>query len=102
MYKTGPGRGTVRLYLKNQRSLQMELPGDLIGGQYHSQRRSRDLAVADQLRHHPIDLVHRDREPDPRVSSRRTVDRGVDTDQPAGAVQQRAARVAGVDGRVRL
>ena len=59
-----------------------------------------DLAVADDFGHYAVDLVHGDGEADPRVGPGRTVDCRVDADQAAGTVQQRAARVAGVDSRI--
>ena len=50
----------------------------------------------------PADGVDRDREADAAVGARLARDLGVDPDHLAGGVEQRAARVAGVDRRVGL
>src|SRR6516162_5449093 len=57
----------------------------------------RCFAVRDQLRHEPVDLVHGNGEADTSRRAGRTDDRRVDADEPAGAVEQRAARVSRVD-----
>ena len=61
-----------------------------------------DRAAGDDLFEHTARDRHRDREPDAERAARARVDRGVDADQMAGAVDQRAARVAGVDRGVGL
>src|SRR5262249_47498713 len=86
----------------DQNTFEAELLRELIVCHLNAETRPRYLAVADELRHHAVDLIHRDGEADPGVGPGRAEDRRVDTDQPAGAVQQRTARVARVDGRVRL
>ena len=76
----------------------------------HGTGRSRDAQARfvnhatelDQLRDDAIDGIHGNGKPDPRVGSGRAVDGRVDSDQSTGAVEQRAARVARVNRRVRL
>src|SRR5690606_20213702 len=63
---------------------------------------SRDASVADELRDDAADRVDGDREADARARARGAVDGGVHADEPPRAVEERPARVAGVDGRVRL
>src|SRR2546425_1256189 len=56
----------------------------------------------DELRHEPRDRVDRNREADPGRRPARAEDRGADADEPAAGVEQRAARVSGIDGGVGL
>ena len=60
------------------------------------------VAVLEQLRDDLADHVARNREADADVAARAGQDRGVDTEQLAVDVDERAARVAGIDRRVRL
>jgi len=56
----------------------------------------------DDLLHDVLREVRRDRETDADVSAARRIDRRVDADHATACVEQRAARVALVDGRVDL
>src|SRR5438094_472227 len=56
----------------------------------------------DELRHEPRDRVDRNREADAGRRPARAEDRGADADEPAAGVEQRAARVSGIDGGVGL
>src|SRR5262249_58363982 len=67
-----------------------------------AQARALDAAVGQELRHDAVDRVHRDGEADAGAGAGRAVDRGVHAHEPAAAVEERAAGVAGVDGGVRL
>jgi hypothetical protein len=67
---------------------------ELIGGWLYAEPRPGDLAVADELRDDVVDLVYRDGKTDSRESTGRAVDGRVDSDKPAGAVQERPTRVA--------
>src|SRR5690606_31038075 len=69
---------------------------------FYAQAGRRVTARRDELRDDAIDRVDRYREADTRVRTRRAVDGGVDADQPTGAVEQRSARIAWIDRRVRL
>lgn len=73
----------------------------VVGGQLESEHRVDHLAMADDLGDRTIDLVHRDRETDASGSAGRAVNRRVDSDQATGAVQQRPARITGIDRRKR-
>src|SRR5207237_5426648 len=64
--------------------------------------RSGHPAVADELSDDPVDHVDRDGETYPGVGARGRKDRGVDADQPSGRIEQGAARIPRVDGRVGL
>ena len=68
----------------------------------HAEPRPHIAPARDQLRHHPVDGVHRHREADTRIGAGGAVDGGVDADQAAGRVEQGAARVAGVDRGIGL
>src|SRR5690606_12705867 len=46
--------------------------------------------------------VRRNREPDPHRASGARIDRSVDTDQASAHVDQRTARISGIDGRIGL
>src|SRR5690606_15400704 len=59
-------------------------------------------AVLDELRGDSPGKIDRDREAVPREEARRARDRGVDPDDVALEVDERPARVAGVDRRVGL
>jgi hypothetical protein len=61
-----------------------------------------DLAVREELRHDLLDRVDRDGEADSNVATRIALDLRIDSDDPAVGIQERAARVSVVDGRVRL
>src|SRR6266851_1687628 len=63
------------------------------------------MAVApglDQLRYHALDHVDRDRESDALVAAGLRQDRRVHANDLASRIEERSARVAGVDGRVGL
>src|SRR5262245_41262837 len=68
---------------------------DADAGRWHA-------TVADQLRHDPVHHVDRDRKADPGIRARRRKDCRVDTDQPSRGIEQRPARVAGIDRGVGL
>ena len=74
--------------------------GALAGGE--AEVRAVDVAVLDQLRDDVADAVDRDGEADAGVAAAGGGDLRVDADHAAGGVEQRAARVAGVDGGVGL
>src|SRR5262249_40142435 len=59
-------------------------------------------AGLDDLLHDLLGARRRYRETDPQRSARARIDRGVDADQIPGGVDERAARVAGIDRGVRL
>src|SRR6516225_9627952 len=61
-----------------------------------------DLAAADQLLHHLARHVDRHGKTDPDIPAGWGHDRGVDADYSALEVDQRAARIARIDGRVGL
>src|SRR5262249_13785508 len=56
----------------------------------------------DQLSHHGLHHVRRDREADADVAARAREDRRVDTDELAVQIDERATGVAGVDRRIGL
>src|SRR5690606_14977566 len=60
------------------------------------------LAKGNELRHDAIDGVDRDGKTDAGVGAGGAVNGGVDPDEPAGAVEERPAAVARIDGRVGL
>ncbi len=81
-----------------------ERPGE-IGGQVldrHPDLAAPDLAVADQLVHHVARHIDRHGKADADIAALRRQDRGVDADQPAAQIDQRAARIAGIDRGVGL
>ena len=61
-----------------------------------------DMAVLDEAVHDVAGEVGRDGEADALVAAGAAEDGGVDADEPALDIHQRAAGVAGVDGRVGL
>src|SRR6185369_37055 len=61
-----------------------------------------DAAAHAQLLRHAGRLVDRNRERDPHVAARTAVDLRIDADDFAAHVDERAARVAGIDGDVGL
>src|SRR5262249_11353181 len=65
---------------------------ELIGGDLHTHERPAHLLAAssDQLRDRFIDLIDRDGEADARAGLGRAVDRRVDADKPACAVDERS------------
>src|SRR5207245_6901736 len=67
-----------------------------------AQVRIDDVAAGEDVRHHPLRGVDRDGEPDADVPSRRGEDRGVDADDPTFGDQQRAARVAWIEGATEI
>jgi hypothetical protein len=64
--------------------------------------RHRNTTVADELSRDAIDDVDRDCKADARRCAGPRDDRTVHTDQPTGAVEQRAAGIAGIDRRIGL
>src|SRR5688572_29820836 len=78
-----------------------KLAAHVVSG-FDGERRPNVLAVSDDPRHDAIDRVHGDGEPDAGVRARRAVDHGVDTDEATRTVDQRAARVAGIDRGIGL
>ena len=101
----GVGRGRIRLHAHDQqtrhaKSIRNFPPMSVVENQ--AKVRTDDFAVYDQFRHDSIDRVDRNGESDPGVRSRRAVDGGVHANQSAGAIQQRAAGIAGIDGGVDL
>src|SRR5207237_918641 len=76
--------------------------GDVRRNGLHADPEEGVLRVAglDQLRGDGLDGVDRNREADPDVPTRLALDLRGDADHPALRVEQRAARVALVDGRV--
>ena len=67
-----------------------------------AERAAAHLAELDQLLHHVLDHVRGNGEANAHVAAGLRQDRGVDADQLAAQVDQRAARVARVDGRIGL
>src|SRR5207237_10778311 len=63
---------------------------------------TRHLAVLDDLLQHVAGDRHRDREGDAERAARLRVDRAVDPDEVAGGIDERAARVPGIDRGVGL
>ena len=61
-----------------------------------------DLAVTNQARHDAVDFIDGDRKADAGRRARRAVDGGVDADQAAGGIQQRATGITGVDRGIGL
>src|ERR1019366_6299678 len=61
-----------------------------------------DVTILSQLIVHVLDDVTRNSEADTLAAARLREDQGIDTDHPAGIVDQRSAAVARVDGRVGL
>src|SRR5215204_5470418 len=61
-----------------------------------------NAAMLNDLLHDSARHVDRHRKTDPDIAARRRKDSGVDADQLTRRVHERAARVAGVDGRVSL
>ena len=70
--------------------------------QIDAQERAGDLALLDQLPGDDHDHVDRNREADPFVPARTAGDGRIDADDLAAHVDQRAAAVARIDGRVGL
>ena len=70
--------------------------------QADAQARAFNFARPNQLRHGPLDRIHRDGEANPHGNTRRTFDRRRHTDQTAGTVQQGTAGVARIDRRIGL
>src|SRR3982074_2934177 len=58
--------------------------------------------IADELGHGAIDDVDRDGKADPGIRPRRREDRRVHADEPPGRIEQRTARIAGIDRGVGL
>ena len=83
-------------------ALDAPAPGEAVRQWIDAQHGPPDTTVLDKIGHDPVDRVDRNREADTGRSTARTVDQGVDTDQPARAVEQRSTRIAGVDGSVSL
>jgi hypothetical protein len=69
---------------------------------HHAEPAARDVALVLQLRDDLVREVDRDREADADVAAAAAEDRGVDADDLALRVEQRAARVARIDGGVGL
>ena len=67
---------------------------DLVGQDVDAEAGPRDLAVLEQLRNDRVDVSTGTAKPMPAFAPDRRVDRGVDADQAARAVEQRTAGVA--------
>ncbi len=67
-----------------------------------AQRRTDVLAGLYELRHHAHNGIDRHRKAYAGRGARRTVDGGIDSDQPPSRIEQRATGIAGVDGGVGL
>src|SRR5690606_2340503 len=67
-----------------------------------AQRRTDVLAGLYELRHHAHAGLDRHRKADAGRGARRTVDGGIDADQPPSRIEQRATGIAGVDSGVGL
>ncbi len=67
-----------------------------------AQCRTDVLAGLYELRHHAHDGIDRHRKAYAGRGARRTVDGGIDSDQPPSRIEQRATGIAGVDGGVGL
>ncbi|GCT01002.1 hypothetical protein HmCms170_01461 [Escherichia coli] len=67
-----------------------------------AQCRTDVLAGLYELRHHAHDGIDRHRKADAGRGARRTVDGGIDADQPPSRIEQRATGIAGVDSGVGL
>ena len=74
----------------------------LVGEEFHTEDRAGHFAAEDKLSDDAVDFVHRNGEADAGGAAGGAVDGGVHADEPAGAVQQRAAGIAGVDRGVGL
>src|SRR5438034_1176071 len=61
-----------------------------------------DAAIGDEIVGNVLRCVDGNGEPDARCRARGRVDRGVDADDFAVRIDQRAAGIAAVDGRIRL
>src|SRR5207249_218170 len=100
--KNGPAqpgalRGAAAAHLVDQYTFEIELARDIVRERGYAQARADDLAMANQFGHHAIYDIHRYREADPGAGARRAGDLRVDTDQPAGAVQQGPAGITRID-----
>src|SRR5947209_6626110 len=62
----------------------------------------RHTAILDEIGNDAINDIDGDSEADARAGTRRREDRRVDADQPSRRIQQRAARIAGIDRGVGL
>src|SRR5690606_7572531 len=89
--QAGLGGRRARLDLQDQRALDAEALEDLRVREVDAEGRADDATVLDELRDHAGDGVDRDREADAGRRAGGAVDGGVDADQPARAVEQRAA-----------
>src|SRR4029077_11194619 len=69
---------------------------------HDSQVAARDVAVGDKFVHDVAGEVDRDGKSNALDAAAAAQDGGIDTDEPALSIHERAARVAGVDRGVRL
>src|SRR5690606_29828190 len=97
----GVGRRATRLHIGDFRAAH-DLVGDRFLAGAHPDHRVVDRAVADEGLCDLGHLVDGDREAEPDRTAALAADRGVDTDDPAVRVHQRATGVTGVDGGVGL
>ena len=68
----------------------------------HAEQAAVDRAELQQLVHHAVGHVHRDREADADVAATARQDRGVDADELTLEIHERAPGGAGIDGGIRL
>ncbi len=98
--------GAARVDADDDNALHAELAGDhgvdSLVGYRDADDGPTDFAVGDELRDDAIDGVDGDGEGDAGGLIGAACDSGVHADEPAGGVEKRSARVAGVDGGVGL
>ena len=75
---------------------------DLLVGDLNAHSRPGNLSAADQFRNDSIHRIDGNGKADSGRRPRGAVNRGVDADQSAGAIEQRSARVSRIDRRIGL
>ena len=103
----GLGGWGIGFHGRDQRTLSLAQAdgfGNVLGDlpDLHADAPSRDLAGGAQLVADAHGLVDRNREADPHETAGTRIDLAVDAHDLAAHVQQRAARVAGIDGHIGL
>ena len=85
-------RGAAARDIDDQHAGHAQALGDLFVGYLHAETGANDFAETNQFGDDAIDRIDGNRETDSRRYARRTVDRRVDADQTAGAVEQAGRR----------
>src|SRR5690606_25243016 len=96
-YDTGCIGCAVFDHVEYQSAFFTEAIHHLLAGQFYAQRRPHHPSVFDQLRYYPTHDIHRDRKANARISSRRTVNGGIDADEPASGIQQGTTGITRID-----